>query len=243
MAAPVNIIELNAAAVTSLNASAGGAGTVGTFFSGPANGALYTWQVSYASAPGSVQVDLQASDDGVNFFSVDTSTNVNGEIRTIVSGSHFLQVKIIAKSGGGNTTATISARSLVSNNYSNNLFVVPIFGRSVGNIAAVANICSFTPSVDSSYEVSGNIRTISGATYSFAVIVSWTDETGNPGTRSLALLVGGFVLVAQNADGPQTYTGVPIHIRAKANTVITMLTSGTFTNVDYNVEAQIKRIA
>ncbi len=55
--------------------------------------------------------------------------------------------------------------------------------------------------------------------------------------------VGGVTLVGTitNVTGSGPYGGVPLHIRAKASTAITLATTGTFTTVTYNVEGVIKQ--
>jgi len=45
-----------------------------------------------------------------------------------------------------------------------------------------------------------------------------------------------------NVQGVGAYEGVPLHIRAKASTAITVATTGTFTSVTYNVEGYITQI-
>ena len=46
-----------------------------------------------------------------------------------------------------------------------------------------------------------------------------------------------------NTIGAIAYPGVPIQIRAKAATAITISTTGTFTTVTYNVEGIIQQLA
>ena len=56
-------------------------------------------------------------------------------------------------------------------------------------------------------------------------------------------LGGTLVTAITNLTGVGPYEGVPLHIRAKASTAITILTSGTFTSVTYNCEGAIQQIA
>jgi hypothetical protein len=93
--------------VTSLNSSAGGASTAGTAFATPGNPAsMITWTTAFASAPASVTILLQGSLDSSTYYTLDTSTNVNGEIRSITTAAKFFRCFISAKSGGGNTTCS-----------------------------------------------------------------------------------------------------------------------------------------
>ena len=105
-------------------------------------------------------------------------------------------------------------------------------------------LASYAVAADSSFYVAGNVRTISGSTYSFSLIVSWTDETGNAGTRVLPGFTGGFSSgVIANTDGFQVYTLFPMEFRVKGGTVISVAATGTFTSVNYNAEASIIKIA
>ena len=98
----------NGLTVTSLNAVAV-AGN-GDEFALPAIGLEYpdkfTWQIITTGPPTSVQVDLQGSIDNSNWFSVDSSVNVSGELRHVVNKAvKFLRVKLVSIAGGGTVTA------------------------------------------------------------------------------------------------------------------------------------------
>lgn len=120
-------------------------------------------------------------------------------------------------------------------------------GRSVGAVAAVSSVLAYTlPAVDGSFEVSANVLVTTATTHSFTVTVSYTDE-GNT-VRSLTLnfcTLAGVISNAAitNVAGAVPYEGVPMHIRCKASTTITIATVGTFTAVAYNVEGSIRQIA
>jgi len=96
--------------VFSLQASSGGAGTNGTPFGlqGPSANAV-SWQVEYGSAPASATILLQASLDEVTYFTIDTSTNVNGEIRQAYTSARFIRARISAL--GTAVTVTVSFTS------------------------------------------------------------------------------------------------------------------------------------
>lgn len=94
-ALPANILD--AVAVGVLN---------GSTFALPVKPGMLTWQTVFGSAPGSITVNLQMSNDGVNWTTMDTSTNVNGELRLLPSvAAIFVRAAIAAVVGG--TTATV----------------------------------------------------------------------------------------------------------------------------------------
>lgn len=95
---------------SSLSGSAGGAGTNGISFAMPTNIALLSWQVSFVSTPASDTILLQGAFDNSTWFTLDTSTNTAGEIRTVQSAVPFVRCNINAKSGGGNTTCSFSIK-------------------------------------------------------------------------------------------------------------------------------------
>jgi hypothetical protein len=70
-----------------------------------------SWQTSFASAPTSVNVVLQAADQDADasYATVDTSTNVNGERRQILVRARFLRARLVSQSGGGAITVTVAA--------------------------------------------------------------------------------------------------------------------------------------
>jgi hypothetical protein len=56
-------------------------------------------------------------------------------------------------------------------------------------------------------------------------------------------LAGTILTAIANAAGAVPYEGVPLHIRAKSGTTITIATTGTFTTVTYNVEGLISLVS
>lgn len=67
--------------------------------------------ITYASAPTSVQIDIQIADtdQDANYFSIYSSTNVAGEnVNLNVQRHKFLRVKKVSQSGGGAVTAAVS---------------------------------------------------------------------------------------------------------------------------------------
>jgi len=64
-------------------------------------------------------------------------------------------------------------------------------------------------------------------------------------TLSFSQLTGAFVTTITNGTGAGPYEGVPLHIRCKASTTITIRTqaAGVYTTVTYNAEGSITQIA
>lgn len=94
---------------------------------------------------------------------------------------------------------------------------------------------------DGTFTVSANVNMTAVTLASFQTTCTYTDETNT--SRTLVLnfsqINGTFVTTLTNALGAGAYEGVPVHIRAKAGTNITLATVGTFTTVTYNFEERI----
>jgi hypothetical protein len=117
--------------------------------------------------------------------------------------------------------------------------------RSAAQTAAVASVATFTPSADASFEVSSNVLVTTATSHTFTVTCAYTDEgnTARTATLSFELLAGGTPVTSiTNTNGAVPYMGVPMHIRVKGGTAITIATTGTFTTVTYNVEGVIRQI-
>jgi hypothetical protein len=119
------------------------------------------------------------------------------------------------------------------------------FGRVTAQTAANATIKQITVgAADSSYIVSANVNVTAAATASFTCTCTYHDETNT--TRVLTLtfsnLTGTLLTTITNVTGTGAYEGVPLHIRAKAATTITIGTTGTFTSVTYNAEGAMQQI-
>jgi hypothetical protein len=118
--------------------------------------------------------------------------------------------------------------------------------RSTAQTAAVASVAAYTlGAADGSVVVSANVNVTTSTLHSFSVQVDYTDETNTARTVTLTFsqLNATLVSVITNATGAGPYEGVPVHLRCKASTTITVKTVGTFTTVTYNVEGAIQQIA
>lgn len=75
----------------------------------PTQGTPYiTWQTVFSAAPDSVTVNLEASLDGTNWFVVDSSTAVAGEIRSLTGSYRFLRANNSAVANGAGKTLTVT---------------------------------------------------------------------------------------------------------------------------------------
>lgn len=119
-------------------------------------------------------------------------------------------------------------------------------GRATAQVAANASVATFTVgSADGSFEVSANVLVTTATTHNFTVTCAYTDEgnTARTLTLNFASLAGALATPIINTGGTVPYEGVPMHIRCKAATTITIATTGVFTAVAYNVEGIIKQTA
>lgn len=119
-------------------------------------------------------------------------------------------------------------------------------GRSTAQTAAVASVAAYTVgSADGSFIVSANVLVTTSTTHNFTVTVAYTDEgnTARTLTLNFSSLAGVIATAIINTGGAVPYEGLPMHIRCKASTAITVATTGTFTSVTYNVEAVIQQVA
>jgi hypothetical protein len=126
--------------------------------------------------------------------------------------------------------------------------VIVGYGRVLAQAAANAAIAAYTPAVDGSFEVSANVLVTTATTHAFTLTCAYTDEgnTARTLTLTFGLVAGGVATTSiANAAGAVPYHGVPVTIRAKGGTAITIASAagGTYTTVVYNAEAVIKQIA
>lgn len=126
------------------------------------------------------------------------------------------------------------------------LWQVVASGRFAAQVAAKASVAAYTVgAADQSLIVQANVLVTTATTHSFTTTVAYTDE-GNT-SRTLTLnyqnLAGTISPTIANAGGAVPYMGLPVQIRCKAATTVTVATVGTFTTVTYNVESEITRIA
>ena len=121
-------------------------------------------------------------------------------------------------------------------------------GRATAQTAAVASVATYTlGAADASFEVSANVLVTTSSGEVFTVQVTYTDEGNTARTLTLPfiILAGTTVAAINSANGAVPYEGLPVHLRCKASTAITVLTqaAGTYTGATFNCEGVIKQIA
>lgn len=119
-------------------------------------------------------------------------------------------------------------------------------GRSTAQTAAVASVASYTcGAADGSFEISMNVLVTTSTLHNFNCECAYTDEgnTARVLTLQFSTIAGAFVTAITNAQGAVPYEGVPLHIRVKASTAITLRTqaAGTYNTVTFNCEGIIKQ--
>ena len=118
-------------------------------------------------------------------------------------------------------------------------------GRFIAQTAAKTVLTmTTTVATDETYLVSANVNVTTATAHSFTVTATYTDETNTSRTLTLPFvaLAGTTLTTITNVTGAGPYEGVPVHIRCKANTTITIASVGTFTTVTYNIEAHIRHL-
>lgn len=127
------------------------------------------------------------------------------------------------------------------------MLVAGTTGRATGQTAAAASVVTYTLGAsDATFEVSANVLVTTATLHSFTVTVTYTDEGNTSRTLTLpfSVLAGTLATSITNAAGTVPYEGVPLHIRCKASTAITIQSDpgGTYTTCVYNIEGVIKQI-
>ena len=68
----------------------------------------YTWQTVVTGSPASVSVKLEGSLDGDNWYALDTSSNVSGELRAVVNSPvAFVRGNLATLTGGSSPSVTV----------------------------------------------------------------------------------------------------------------------------------------
>lgn len=98
---------------------------------------------------------------------------------------------------------------------------------------------------DGSFLISANVNVTASATAAMTVTVSYTDETNTPVVDTLPFILLNATVVGSitTAQGNIAYASLPIRIRCKAATTITVATAGTVTGITYTAEADITQVA
>lgn len=126
------------------------------------------------------------------------------------------------------------------------MLVAGTTGRATGQTAANASVSTYTlGATDASYEISANVLVTTSSAETFTVTCDYTDEgnTARTITFNFSNIGGTIGTGIAFANGAVPYEGIPLHIRCKASTAITIKTAagGTYTGCTYNVEGIIKQ--
>lgn len=116
-----------------------------------------------------------------------------------------------------------------------------VYGAITSTSAAATILTVPVGANDKSYLVSAYINCLTYAAGSFNVVCAYTTSTGS--SNSFAVqghFTSGY---GTSISGVGSFEGGAVHIRAKANTNITVSTSGTFTTLTYTGEACAVQIA
>lgn len=119
-------------------------------------------------------------------------------------------------------------------------------GRATGQTAANTSVATYTVgSADATFVVSANVLVTTSSSEAFTVRVTYTDEGNTSRTVKLSFSASDGTLTSAiaSANGATPYGGVPMHIRCKASSTITIDTAGVFTGCTYNVEGIIQQKA
>lgn len=148
--------------------------------------------------------------------------------RNLYLGSAIKQI------GGITTSGVVGAPAIVAT------------GRVTAQNAANASISTFTVgAADASFEVSANMNVTAAAVLVTTLTCTYTDESNTARTMILPVMqLSGSFIAAGAITGTGAWVTPTIHIRCKAATAITILTStGTFTTVTYTAEGIIRQLA
>ncbi len=175
---------------------------------------------------------VQVDQNGTNLFLINTS---NGEVHgyTLVSDvSMYINGQGILGYKGVNVVGM-------------GIPAIYASGRQEGvSAAAASSIATFTPASDGTFLVSGNVLVTTAGTIAATMTCTYTDEgnTSRTATLPFTLIAGAPLTAIAFANGNVPYEGLPLRIRAKAGTAITIQTAGTFTGSVYNCEADIIQV-
>lgn len=164
---------------------------------------------------------------------------------------------LATNSGGAFTTpiqvinpVALSAKITTYNNLTTAGNGVPSIqgaGTVTAQTAASSSIATYTLGAsDADFWVSGNVNVTASTTHTFTLECAYTDETNTARvvTFNVQQLGGTLITSITNVTGVGPYEGVPLHIRAKASTAITIRTNagGTYTSVTYNASGVITKL-
>ncbi len=247
---PGSILHLKAASFPTLNIE----GTTAAGGILQLTSSTNNWQI-YASS-GNLKMDVSSAPSGTKFLLSNNGLLQIGTTATIATATSALFLGDGTAPTGGVMPASTAA--FYCDTFSTPApFCMDTAGiamrltpaaraRSTAQTAAVASVATFTlGALDASFRIGCNVNVTTSTTHSFSAQVDYTDETNTAVTLTLNVtqLAGTIITVITNVTGVGPYEGIPVDIRCKASTAITVKTTGTFTIVTYNVEAIIQQLS
>lgn len=234
-----------------------------SFAADPGNGWLRTGgnQIAWAAASENrfaiVGNAIQAASGG-SFNWASTSNAVTTADLTLVriaanilglqTGANLQTLRVYDASGTGYTayagTGLTTYRNVVTAGWGTPAIYAA--GRVTAQSAANASIATYTVgAADGSFEISANMNVTASTTLVTTLTCTYTDEASAARTMVMPVTqLSGSFIAAGAITGTGAWETPVMHIRCKAATAITILTSaGTFTGVTYSAEGIIKQIA
>lgn len=171
-----------------------------------------------------------------------TNANIGLLIGTAPAGTWSIY------NASANNTGFVGKVTQYNNIATNGLGFPSLFkiNRPAQQVNATVTLATYTtPAADGSYEISANLNLTVSTTVTMTVTCSYTDEANVARVLTLPflLLAGTFVASITTAQGNIPYESIPITIRTKASSVITIATAGVVTAVTYTGEGIIKQVA
>lgn len=110
-AQPIGTLRPNAT-VNVFNASAISVTCSGVYAISTNSAYTITWSTAFAVSPNSIQIELQASNNNISFFTISTSTSTTGEGKTIGTGARFVRVCVTSTVVGSGSGMTVTVNML-----------------------------------------------------------------------------------------------------------------------------------
>ena len=66
-----------------------------------------SWQTVVTGSPSGISVNLEGSNDGVNWFALDNSVATGGEVRDVNTATTFLRANLATLTGGTSPTVSV----------------------------------------------------------------------------------------------------------------------------------------